>query len=300
MRFADLAQRPITIERDPETGEDVVSIPEVCGEFWWATLHSWAHNVHDHGCSHCGEFAISAARAMHDTVNVQLGRPVLHPQDLREVAEAMAAAVAMGSHAVIAELGQEPGPGLSGVIPQAFQGFKVQTKLVRSRGKAPEPLQITQPSDLQPIFTRMRGADREFLLAIFVDTKNRVTAVEEVNVGDRSASIVDNAAIFRSAILLNASGVFLAHNHPSGDPTPSDADRRLFDALRNECAGPLNIRVLDMIIVGAFEDFSISQNARMSVPEELQPVGEARMADLVQPALFESLATAFPRKRVAA
>lgn len=59
---------------DPETGEEYVSIPEVAGPGWWATLHSWAENIRDNGCSHCGEFAVKMAAAMHDLVNWKLAQ----------------------------------------------------------------------------------------------------------------------------------------------------------------------------------------------------------------------------------
>ena len=80
--FAALKQEPVRWEKDPDTGDDVVSIPEVCGGFWWAQLHSWAKNIRDDGCSSCGQFAVEAARAIHDIVNSHLGKPIQHPDSV--------------------------------------------------------------------------------------------------------------------------------------------------------------------------------------------------------------------------
>ena len=76
-------------ETDPKTGEKFVSVPDVCGSFWWAQLHSWAENVRDSGCASCGAFAVMAATAIHDMVNNHVGKPIQDPQNLMSFAEKM-------------------------------------------------------------------------------------------------------------------------------------------------------------------------------------------------------------------
>lgn len=164
------------------------------------------------------------------------------------------------------------GPGLSGIIPSEFAHLKVQTRLVRSRAFDPEKSpQITKPEDLQPLVRLMREADREFLLAIFADTKNRVIAMMEVNVGQRAATLVDFDAILRAGILSGAGNVFLAHNHPSGDPTPSPEDRKLFELATSQCR-LLDLEFVEMLIVGRTQDFSMSGN--MALPAPVGPMGQ--------------------------
>lgn len=91
--------------------------------------------------------------------------------------------------------------------------------------------------------------DREEFLALFLDAKNRIISVHSVAVGSLSLCIVHPREVFKAAILANASGVILAHNHPSGDPTPSKEDRELTDRLCK--AGEiLGIRVLDHVVIG--------------------------------------------------
>ena len=81
-KLAQFANEMAPWETDPESGEKFVAIADVCGGFWWAQLHSWAENIRDHGCSDCGNFAVAMAEAMHDLVNVKLGKPLHSPEAL--------------------------------------------------------------------------------------------------------------------------------------------------------------------------------------------------------------------------
>ena len=84
--IAALAAPPeVEWETDPNDGERYAPGADVAGPFAWRLLHDWAQAVHDEICPSCGEFAISAARAVHDVVNVELGKPVQYPDDLRKL-----------------------------------------------------------------------------------------------------------------------------------------------------------------------------------------------------------------------
>lgn len=161
------------------------------------------------------------------------------------------------------------GPGLTGIIPKEFASLKVQTRLIRSKAfnidTAP---QITSPEDIQPFVRLMRDADREFLLIIFTDTKARVIGLMEANVGVRAETLVAFDAIMRGAILTGAANVFMAHNHPSGDPEPSPPDRELWNTARERCR-LLNIDFPDMLIVGKDRDFSIGSGRSLNAPVPL-------------------------------
>jgi DNA repair protein RadC len=93
------------------------------------------------------------------------------------------------------------------------------------------------------------GAEQERLLVVLLDRKHTTIGVEEVYRGTVSGSPVRIAEVFRAAVRLGASGILLAHNHPSGDPTPSADDiRTTRDAV---AAGRLlGIEVVDHIIAG--------------------------------------------------
>ena len=78
----------------------------------------------------------------------------------------------------------------------------------------------------------LAGADVERVLALHFNVKHRLIGVHVVSVGTLDASLVHPRDVFKAACLSNASGLILAHNHPSGDPTPSGEDRALSDRLR--------------------------------------------------------------------
>jgi DNA repair protein RadC len=74
---------------------------------------------------------------------------------------------------------------------------------------------------------QMGRLEREELRVVLLNTKNIVLRVETVYQGNVSSSLVRVGELFRDAVRLNASGLILVHNHPSGDPTPSPDDLHL-------------------------------------------------------------------------
>lgn len=99
---------------------------------------------------------------------------------------------------------------------------------------------------LAPQFSRL---DQEKFLVILLTAKNQVIDVESVSVGTLTASLVHPREIFKVAIRRSAHAIILAHNHPSGDPTPSREDREV--TMRLIQVGKLiGIEVLDHIVMG--------------------------------------------------
>jgi DNA repair protein RadC len=109
---------------------------------------------------------------------------------------------------------------------------------------------IRGPADVaQRLILQMGRLEREELRAVMLDTKNHVLRVATVYQGNVSSSLVRVGELFRDAVRLNAAGVILVHNHPSGDPTPSPDDLHLTaEAL---AAGRLlDIALLDHLVIG--------------------------------------------------
>ena len=109
---------------------------------------------------------------------------------------------------------------------------------------------VRSPQDVADIFTqRLRHLDREYFWVVLLDTKNRIITAELISVGGLDAALVHPREIFKAAVRQSASSVILLHNHPSGDPTPSEAD--LECTRRLVAAGQvMAIDVLDHIIIG--------------------------------------------------
>lgn len=105
--------------------------------------------------------------------------------------------------------------------------------------------------DLMPILKDLLGMDKspqEELWAVYLDVKRRVVGLSMVSRGGLSHSVAEPAAVFRQAILSNACGIILAHNHPSGDPTPSVDDINVTKRIK-EAGEILGIKLLDHIVV---------------------------------------------------
>jgi DNA repair protein RadC len=98
-----------------------------------------------------------------------------------------------------------------------------------------------------------RFLEVEHFQIVMMNTKNRLIRVEPISKGTLDATLAHPRDVFRPAIMANAASIALVHNHPSGDPTPSEADIRITrDLIR---AGKLlKIEILDHIILGTKTD----------------------------------------------
>jgi DNA repair protein RadC len=109
---------------------------------------------------------------------------------------------------------------------------------------------VRSPADIvDRLIIDMSHLEREELRVVLLNTKNVVLRVVTVYQGNVSASLVRVGELFRVAVRLNAAGVVLIHNHPSGDPTPSPDDLHL----TAEALGAgrlLDIDLLDHIVIG--------------------------------------------------
>lgn len=96
----------------------------------------------------------------------------------------------------------------------------------------------------------MQQLQRESLQVILLDTRYHWIRTEQVSLGSLNESIAHPREVFRPAILYSAFAVIAVHNHPSGDPSPSEADHRLTRRLA-EAAQLLQIQLLDHVIIGS-------------------------------------------------
>ena len=113
---------------------------------------------------------------------------------------------------------------------------------------ARQPIQT--PEDVYDyLVTAMRWKDKETVLVLLLDTKSRLIKPVEISSGTLNESIAHPRDILRPAVIHNAYGFVLAHNHPSGNPAPSRMDDLLTERVR-ECAKLLGVRFLDHVIIG--------------------------------------------------
>lgn len=109
---------------------------------------------------------------------------------------------------------------------------------------------ISSPEDIVKLTVDfVDGCDREKFIAIYLNTKNEPVAIHTVSQGSLNASIVHPREVMKGAILSNSNSMIFVHNHPSGNPQPSDEDKNITDRLI-EAGELMGIKVLDHVIVG--------------------------------------------------
>ena len=123
-----------------------------------------------------------------------------------------------------------------------------------SRESYPEPPLLDTPDRLADL---LREPNRVYTVetfqAVFLNTRRRLIGVQNLTQGTLDTVLVDARSVFAPALSKRASAIVLAHNHPSGDPTPSEADIKVTRDLAR--AGQmLKIEVLDHIILGRRTD----------------------------------------------
>ena len=135
-------------------------------------------------------------------------------------------------------------------------GFELSRRaLNQGVGIAPS---ISAPADVVSIVADIKDRRKEYFVAVFLNARNQVICREDVSVGSLNASLVHPREVFLPAVGSSAASVILAHNHPSGDVTPSREDIEL--TRRMVQAGEImGIEVLDHVIVGAERFLSMKE-----------------------------------------
>mgnify|MGYP002521608286 CR=1 FL=1 len=136
----------------------------------------------------------------------------------------------------------------------------VSIKMIKESSVKYESRTISNPSDIYLLVKEfLEGFDREKLLVVCLNTKNQPINISTVSIGTLNTSLVHPREVFKTAILSNSSKIALAHNHPSGDVTPSKEDE--FITKRIQQAGViLGIELIDHLIIVDDEYFSFKEN----------------------------------------
>ena len=172
------------------------------------------------------------------------GRPVL---DLADFLLTHFGSLEALSRASVGELAKIKGVGQAKAIGLKA-AFALAARLARSEAEARA---IETAEDVARLLgEEMRLLDYESVRVICLNTKHMVLAVEEVTRGTLNESLFHPREAFRPAIARQAHAVILVHNHPSGNPQPSDADLHVTRRMK-EAGELLQIELLDHVILGA-------------------------------------------------
>jgi DNA repair protein RadC len=127
--------------------------------------------------------------------------------------------------------------------------LQVTYRSVTGTPRGPRP-QISNARDAaQIIVPLIAGKVVEHFGVLSLDTKRRVIGWDVISIGTLNAALVHPREVFLTAVLHHASAVVVAHNHPSGDPTPSQDDIAVTGRLK-ACGDLLGIDLLDALVIG--------------------------------------------------
>lgn len=122
--------------------------------------------------------------------------------------------------------------------------------MVRDSKVAATSHSIISPADASYLLQEyLKDLPQEILAVAMMDTRNNVIGIITVAMGTLNSCHITMREIFKPALLMNAAAIVIAHNHPSGDPSPSPEDVRLTRSVV-EAGKLLDVEVLDHIIVG--------------------------------------------------
>lgn len=111
-------------------------------------------------------------------------------------------------------------------------------------------VKISKPEDAAlMVMEDMRYLAKEYLRVIFLNTKNIVIECRDISIGSLNTSIVHPREVYSEAIKKSSSSIIICHNHPSGDPSPSQEDINITKRL-SEVGKLVGIELLDHLIIG--------------------------------------------------
>jgi DNA repair protein RadC len=134
---------------------------------------------------------------------------------------------------------------LQAVLLRLASGFMVQREVITSSASLEAYLRV-----------RLSGLPREQFRVLFLDKRNRLIADEALGDGTIDHAPVYPREIVRRALQLDACALILAHNHPSGDATPSEADIAMTKVIISAC-NVMGIKVHDHVVVGGRDVVSL-------------------------------------------
>ena len=135
----------------------------------------------------------------------------------------------------------------------------VRVELVKDWEHPYARLEVEDPEHLVSVLRKFLGkADREVFLTVNMSGINEINSINVVSIGCLNRTIVHPREVFKAAILSNAHRIAIAHNHPSGPPTPTEEDITITKNLV-ECGNILDIKILDHIIISGREYLSFAE-----------------------------------------
>lgn len=149
----------------------------------------------------------------------------------------------------IGELSSQKGIGKAKAI-KLKACFELSKRIHLSQLMKGQEFYFKTADDIANYFMPMlRFRNQEYLMCLYLNTRGKMLRSETISMGDIEGSMFYPREVFKSAISTSASAIAIVHNHPSGDPTPSDMDIKASKKLK-EVGNLLGISIMDHVIIG--------------------------------------------------
>jgi DNA repair protein RadC len=180
--------------------------------------------------------------------------------NVRSVAAQVLPVLDIDEDANIGRLQEVPGIGPS-------KAYMIAAAIEFSRRRIrPEGIRVRKASDVVPLLNHLLDRPQEQVVSISLSGAHEVIKVRTVSIGLLTSCPIHPREVFVGPIMDRAFSVILAHNHPSGDPTPSDEDKKVTRQLAL-AASTLGIRLLDHIVVARRGYFSFQEAGLLTTRE---------------------------------
>ncbi|MBH5317158.1 DNA repair protein RadC [Paenibacillus sp. GSMTC-2017] len=144
---------------------------------------------------------------------------------------------------------------------QLRAGIELGRRITKSR--LGDVVTVRKPQDAADyVMEDLRYLKKEHFVCLFLNTKNHIIARETLSMGTLNSSLVHPREVFRAAIKCSSASIICAHNHPSGDPTPSPEDISLTKRLA-EAGQLVGIEVLDHLVIGDGRFVSLKEQGHL-------------------------------------
>jgi len=121
---------------------------------------------------------------------------------------------------------------------------------------------ISTPKDVVAQLTELRHNKREHFVVLYLNARNQLVHKETISMGTLNANLVHPREVFEPALKHSAAGIMVAHNHPSGDPKPSEDDLEITKRLA-EAGKMMGVELLDHVIIAVNNHFSFKEERLM-------------------------------------
>ncbi|AUY16733.1 MULTISPECIES: DNA repair protein RadC [Serratia] len=149
-------------------------------------------------------------------------------------------------------------PATSGLTPYAQRTIRRAINLLDKYLRQPGIAFTSSTAARDWLRLQLAGQEREVFMVLYLDNQHRLLESETLFAGSVNHVQVHPREVVKSALRFNAASVVLAHNHPSGDPEPSKADRHMTDKLK-EALGLVDVNMLDHLVIGSEDIVSFAE-----------------------------------------